>query len=137
MTNHFLAMTSQLPPYTRLVRNPQNLSISAKNTVETTVVTMTTNVPLVTSVRVGQGHLRRDLFCQLAGAGPVPVVDRRPGSDERRDGHHDLVVRLAHPGFPALQPEPGEAEDLRHEEGDGDAPGEVRRVDEASRPELR
>ena len=31
--------------------NPQNLSISAKNTVDTSVVTMTTTVPLVTSVR--------------------------------------------------------------------------------------
>jgi hypothetical protein len=37
-----------------LVTNPQNLSIRAKNTVEMIVVTMTTKVPLVTSVRVGQ-----------------------------------------------------------------------------------
>ncbi len=41
-------------PYTRLVTKPQNRSISAKKTVDTTVVTMTTTVPLVTSVRVGQ-----------------------------------------------------------------------------------
>ena len=56
MTYHFLAMDASrfARPYTRLVTKPQNLSISAKKTVETMVVTMTTTVPLVTSVRLGQ-----------------------------------------------------------------------------------
>ena len=36
-------------PVHELVRNPQNLSISAKKTVEKMVVTITTNVPFVTS----------------------------------------------------------------------------------------
>src|ERR1019366_4859364 len=124
MTYHFLAMTPQEPPYTRLVTKPQNLSMRAKNTVETTVVTMTTTVPLVTSVRLG-------------GAAGNQEHAARPPADDAGQRHDDLVARIADDRLVVLELEPAGIEHLRHHERDEDAGREVGREHEPARAELR
>ena len=89
MTYHFLAMSAlhAVPPVNELVTKPQNRSMSAKKTVAKTVVTMTTTVQFVTSLRLGQVTLRdlgRDLFGVAGERGFAPVVDGDAGADERR-----------------------------------------------------
>ena len=112
----------------------------AKNTVDTIVVTITTKVPLVTSVRRRPGdlgHLGGHFFGELTRPRSVPVIKSGERPDQRGGGHDNLVARLADRGLVALELVPGEIEYLRHEKRDRDRAREVGRIDEALGPQLR